>query len=84
MELAFTGAMAWTAWQVLGKLQRHAAKLEKAIDNGELLSQYDEYCSDMAVRRTDRSAPNLAKGAHGSDDCHARMLHGACSRRQLA
>jgi hypothetical protein len=69
MELAFTGAMAWTAWQVLGKLQRHAAKLEKAIDNGELLTQYEEYCSDMAVRRSTASVTPLPCTAGGGMAC---------------
>lgn len=50
MELAFTGAMAWAAWQVLGKLQRHSSKLEKTVDEGLILGLWEEECKKRAVR----------------------------------
>lgn len=56
MELAFTGAFAWAAWQVLGRLQRHAAKIEKNIDDGLLLGMWEEECKNMAVSRSPRVA----------------------------
>ncbi len=49
MELAFTGAFAWAAWQTLGRLQRHVSKIEKNIDDGRLLGEWDRECKVLAV-----------------------------------
>ncbi|GLC59669.1 hypothetical protein PLESTB_001520400 [Pleodorina starrii] len=69
MELAFTGGFAWAAWQVLGKLQRHVAKIEKNIDDGRLLSEWDRECKVQAAAKQ-RSSASMGQGATASGHDH--------------
>jgi hypothetical protein len=41
MDTVAYGAFAWAAWSVLGKLVRHAGKVERSLDDMRLLAAFE-------------------------------------------
>ncbi|GFR46254.1 hypothetical protein Agub_g7805 [Astrephomene gubernaculifera] len=69
MELAFTGSFALAAWQVLGRLRKHAAKIEENVNDGLLLDQWEDECKALVAQKR-RSVAAMGKGAAASGHEH--------------
>ncbi|GIL74650.1 hypothetical protein Vretimale_2290 [Volvox reticuliferus] len=69
MELAFTGGFAWAAWQILGRLQKHVSKVEKNIDDGRLLGDWDNECKAQVAKKQ-RASAAMGQGATASHHDH--------------
>ncbi|EFJ40387.1 hypothetical protein VOLCADRAFT_108177 [Volvox carteri f. nagariensis] len=69
MELAFTGGFAWATWQVLGRLQKHVSKIEKNIDDGRLLGDWNRECKAQVANKQ-RASAAMGQGAAASSHDH--------------